>query len=1066
MNLRLCVTILLAVLLQAAVSGQGPTATLVGVVIDAAGRIVPKAKLEIQNMETNETRRLESDANGEFTAPNLAPGKYEVVVTKEGFHRLREKELVLEIDQTARMEFRLEVGSVNQSVEVTAAVPLINTENAVKGFVMVSQEIVEMPLNGRDFSDLAFLTPGVTQKASGGQGSNFNINGARADNTNFIIDGFNDQNPRGAAIQVQPNLDALEEFKMQTTGYSAEYGRLAGGVMNMVLKSGTNQLHGAAFYFARNDVFDARNFFDAQKSPLERNQFGGTLTGPVVIPKVYNGRNRTFFLFSWESYRQTLGENKLGILPTTEQKRGDFSAIGLIKDPLATGACTNTTRTACFPNNQIPLSRISPVAIKSQQFYAPPNLPGQLNNYRANVNDNDKWDSDVIKFDQRISDKDIVSFRYMKRYNNTSGPFTGSDTGLFGSFVHQHQTLTGATYTRTFSPSIINEARMGFSRTADHETGSLAGTDYNTQFGLPSPLEPKLVGFPRIVITNYMVLGGAASYPVDFTVNNFQWADTMTWVKSRHLIKFGADILRTQFFQPYYNNNRGTFNFTGSWTGQSYADFLLGELNSSSRQVGTTPNYLFSVNYSLFIQDDWKIANHLTLNLGMRYELPKPPSEKYGRYTNFVPEFGKLVIASDATLKGTGITFTDPTKVATAAEVGLPNALTYPRNNDIAPRIGLAWRPFGGNRSVIRGGYGIFYGTALQNPVRNSLANVFPFVISQTFNRVASKPTYLTFADPFPTAPDLASAVTTVNGYEVHAKTPSLQSWNLTAEREIGWQSAIEIGYVGSKGSHLGRQYNLNQPERSASGTIFPYPAFGTMNYYGFNANSSYNAATVILRRRIAGNFFYRFSYTYGKSIDDASQLSGNSDGGYTGAQNVRDLHQDRGRSDWDIGHSVTTSFSWTSPKSSGGFLRNWQLAGTSRMNTGQPFTPQVSNVNLNLGEANRPNRVSKGTIANPGADRWYDVAAFPVVPQGSFKFGNSGRGILDAPGMVQINVSVLRNFFVHERHRVQLRAEIFNILNHANLGVPIVNVNAPNAATITTAGAGRLIQLGIRYSF
>ena len=285
-------------------------------------------------------------------------------------------------------------------------------------------------------------------------------------------------------------------------------------------------------------------------------------------------------------------------------------------------------------------------------------------------------------------------------------------------------------------------------------------------------------------------------------------------------------------------------------------------------------------------------------------------------------------------------------------------------------------------------------------------------------------------------------------------------------EREIGWQSAIEIGYVGSKGSHLGRQYNINQPERSATATVFPYPAFTTINYYGFNSNSSYNAATFILRRRLSGNFFYRVSYTYGKSIDDTSQLTGNSDGGYLGAQNARDLHQDRGRSDWDIGHSVTTSFSWTSPKSSGKFLRDWQVAGTGRVNTGQPFTPQVSNVNLALGEANRPDRIAKGTISNPDANRWFDVPAFPVVPQGSFKFGNSGRSILDAPGMAQINVSLLRNFHIQERHRVQFRWEVFNILNHANLGVPVVNVNAPNAATIITASDGRLMQLGIRYSF
>lgn len=434
--------------------------------------------------------------------------------------------------------------------------------------------------------------------------------------------------------------------------------------------------------------------------------------------------------------------------------------------------------------------------------------------------------------------------------------------------------------------------------------------------------------------------------------------------------------------------------------------------------------------------------------------------------TNFLPELGKLVLSDDKTLQGTGVVFTDPSKVATAAQLGLPRSMIYTRFNNIAPRIGFAWRPFGGNKSVVRAGYGIYYGTALQNPVRQQLANVFPFTVSQTFNRNANNPNFLTLSNPFPTAASLSGSVNNVAGYELHAKTPSQQSWSFTVEREIGMQSAIEIGYMGSKGSHLGRSYDLNQPTRTASATLYPYPEFGTMSYFGFNANSTYNAGTITFRRRFAQGFFYRASYNYAKSIDDASQLSGNASGDIAAPQNVRNLHQDRGRSAWDIGHSLTIAFSYVMPRAHNILLRDWQIAGTGRAYTGQPFTPQISGANLALGEANRSDRIGKGTLANPTPDGWFDLSAFPPVPDGAFRFGNSGRNILDGPGMIAMNTSFSRNFAIRERARLQFRWEVFNIFNRANYGVPNVNVNAPNGGTITTASNARLMQFALRLSF
>jgi hypothetical protein len=1044
----------------APVLAQNPTATIVGTIRDATGAVIAGASIGVRNTETNDVRTAQAGAEGEFTLPNLPAGIYEVTVRHTGFRTLIEKNLELQLEQVARLDLKLEVGGVAETIEVTATIPLLNTENAVKGEVMVAQEVVEMPLNGRDFNDLSFLTPNVVPAAQGGAGSALNINGARADNTNFIIDGFNDQNPKGAAAQARPNIDALQEFKMQTGNFSAEYGRLAGGVVNMVLKSGANAPHGTLFEFVRNYMFDARGFFDPEVAPLRRNQFGGLLSGPVWIPKVYNGRNRTFFLFSWESYRNGTSDTTLARVPTLLERQGNFTQSGIVpKDPVGG---------ANFPGAIVPASRFSPIALKAAAFYPQPNRAG-VNNLLTTVPDTDHWDSFLMKFDERISNNDNVSYRYTKKYNRTTNPLAGSDAPSFGNNVKVHQCLMGVTYTHMFSPVVINEGRLGFSRTASHTRGFHAGHDYAADFGLTGvTTDPQLIGFPRFTINGYAVLGDTANTPVDFWVNNIQGGDTLTWVKGRHLFKFGGEVLRTQFFMPYNNQNRGVFAFQGKWTNQSYADFLLGLQDSSKRQVGTTPNYLLGTNYSFFAQDDWKVSSKLTISLGLRYEIPKPPLEKYGRLTNFIPDFGKLVLADDRTLQG-GIGYTNADLVTTAKALGIPQTLIYTRFGDLGPRVGFAWRPLGGNRSVVRGGYGIFYGTQLMNSVRNDLANVFPFAISQTVNRKANDVTYLTMANPFPIAANLVGTINNVAGFDLHAATPYTQNWNLTVEHEIGAGSALEIAYVGSKGTHLSRKYNLNQPIRSAAlapNFPRPYPLVGTIDFYGFYVNSIYNAGTVSFRKRFTRGFFYRLNYTYAKSIDEGSQSSGNSDGGIGQPQNSLCLRCDRGRSDWDRGHVFTMNFSYEVPWRKNVLVRGWQLTGTGRAYTGTPFTPQVSNINLDQGDANRPDRILKGTLANPTPDMWYNIAAFPPLPTGSFRFGNSGRNILDGPGFLEINLSVFKNFYFEKHGSLQFRWEVFNALNHANLNLPNVNVNEPTAGTIPTAGTPRLMQFGLRYRF
>ncbi len=1062
-------------LLALALLAQSPSATLVGTVRDSSGAVIPGATIEIRNQGTNQVNKLNTGAEGDFTAPNLEPGKYILTVGHEGFRRLVQSGLELQVDQVARLNMTLETGVVSESVEVHADMPLLNTENATKGEVIASQEIAEIPLDGRSVGDLALLVPGVTPKGQGAsEGSPYSVNGARNDNTNFLLDGFNNQAMRGGTMQANPPIDSVQEFKMQTTGYPAEFGRLAGGVMSMVLKSGGNQPHGSVFEYVRNDMFDARNFFDSDNNKLRRNQFGASLSGPVYIPRLYNGSNRTFFLFSWESYRQVIGQSQLSRVPTLLERQGDFSqtvdANGkavTVKDPINGGT---------FAGNRIPLSRFSPVALKLLDYYPMPNRLG-ANNYGMTAPTPSSWDAFVVKIDQHLFANDLLTARYVPRRSRSSNPFAGSDVGTFGNTSNGNSALAGISYTRMFSAVLIDEFRFGYSRTKSRQFGAHAGQSIADQIGLPgTTTDPLLLGFPLFKITGEANLGDSGSTPILFNVNVYNYSNTLTYVKGRHLLKFGGEALRTQMFQPYTTNNRGTYNFNGKPTSVPMADFLLGLPNSTTRSVGSVPNYLFATNFGFFAQDDLRVSTNLTLNIGLRYEIAKPPTEKYGRLANFIPSLGKVILSNpqavpdlDQRAAAAGLAG----YVGVAPDYGLPASLIHTNYHDFAPRIGFAWRPNGGSTTVFRGGYGVYYAGNEWNPIRNDMANIYPLVVSQTFTRVTSNPGLLSLSNPFPDSLASLTGTTNVGSFESDHPSAYMQAWSFTVERDLGHEMALQIAYEGSKGTHLGRSYNVNQPFRSlqfqqpGGGFPKPYPMFNTITMYAFGSNSNYHALNVSVRRRLARGFFYRASYVFGKAIDDASAISssGMSDGGYSGAQDARNLSLERGRGDSDIRHNVMLSFVYETPFHSL-LLKGWQFAGSGRLRSGQPFTPAVSGAQMDQGEANRPDRIAFGTVPNPSPEQWFDIAAFPLVPAGSYRFGTSGRNILDGPGNVSVNIALMRKFQVREKSYFQFRWEVFNVSNHTNFDLPEKTVNTVTSSTITSAGAARTMQIALRFLF
>jgi len=453
----------------------------------------------------------------------------------------------------------------------------------------------------------------------------------------------------------------------------------------------------------------------------------------------------------------------------------------------------------------------------------------------------------------------------------------------------------------------------------------------------------------------------------------------------------------------------------------------------------------------------------------VRYEVQFMPTEKDGQMTNFVPGIGKVILAGTSTvphlasiLASTGLTG----QVGVASDYGLPQSLVNNNYANFAPRVGFAWRPFGDNRTVLRSGYGVFYTGMRLSAIRTDLTGGFPFSLSQSFTGSTGNLTLLTLANPFPDSLAKVSGITTSNGFDVSPASPYLQSWNLTIEREVGRGAAIELGYSGSKGAHLGRKYDLNQQVRTPASSIRPFPFWGDIEYYAFGSNSSYNAATVTVRRRFSGGLFFRANYTFGKSIDTASGMNYAGDGGYQGAQNSLNLNAERGRSDFDIRHVFSMNFAWELPFRRNVLVRGWQIAGSGTMYSGQPFTPQLSGPNGDLGYATRPDRIANGAIANPSPTMWYNLAAFSTVPDNAYRFGNSGRNILDGPDATSINLALSRFFRISERGRAQLRWETFNTTNHSSFNLPAVNIDKSNAGTITKAKPARVMQIGLRYQF
>ncbi len=1135
MILQAILAVAIAVLLAPPCIAQANLATLTGVVTDTGGGVIPGAEATLINTGTAISKEQSTGESGGYTFTALIPGQYDLIITSDGFQQHVEQGIVLRTGDNRRVDIELQIGQITESVTVDAQLITLNTENGtIKGDVIVQEEIQELPLNGRDFTDLAFFVPGVVPGASA-QGSFASINGARPTNTNFYVDGFDNRNVRGGAAQVRPNIDALQEFKMEVSGYSAEYGRMAGGILNMSLRSGTNKIHGNLSQFMRNDVLDARAFFEQEKTNLLQNQFSATVTGPIK-------KNRTFFMTSYELLRRDQEQTRLSRVPTPMETGGDFSqSIGLraldnqldvtdetvlddlrskfvIRDRTARGPCNAKRSNSCFPNDIIPMSRADPVAQRLFQEYPVPNLGNRrdLLNYLVVDNDTDHFDSMIVKIDHKLGENNLAG-RLQYRANNNENPFAGSPLPQFGNLSDNDRYLAGADYTHMFSPTFLMEMRFGFSGNDVLTRGAFSGQNIIQELGMADfisegdrELYPGIDDFPTVNPDNHANLGSAAAVPVIINVSDTQWGIKMTNIKGSHTVKYGFNYNHVLFSQPGVNNARGNYRFRGFRTGgcgssncrhwgSPIADMYLGWLHNIDVREGINAPDWRQVAMGAFFNDDWKVTPKLTVNLGVRWEVNRMPWDVNDKMGSYVPEFNKIVLASDRNLPDNFDEllgdYNLQDRFLTAEEAGFPRSVVQTDWNNLTPRFGFAYRVT--NKTVLRAGYGLFVAGTILNPFRNNLGNIFPYTVNTVYvarNPTPSQAPEVLLRDPLGTLGRDANIGggwlgnrPTASGFTQRPSQAYLQSWNFTLERQLPGGTSVEIDYRGSKGTHLIRRYDHNQAirtrewflaSRTAEGgyaagqdpqSLRPNPDWNAINFYNTGSNSNYNAANISWRKRSRGGLFWRVNYSFSKSIDDASRTNGSGATDFANALDRRNLKLERGRSTWDRRHVFTLAGNFNLPFGRGrrwgaqwgsvaqAILGGWQLSGTQTSYSGSPFTVTAANVDQNLGESQRPNRIGHGSQPddpNLGLTRgtdypFFDTGAFADVPscvdadpeagtpvscpEGAFALGSAGRNILDGPGLFAMNTAVSKNFQIREGMRLQLRIESFNFINRTN---------------------------------
>ena len=1082
---------------------QEVTGSIRGVVLDPSGAGVPSAKVTATQVETGLSRATVTDRHGAYILVLLPVGHYRLEASAKDFRKFAQEGITLSVNEAANVPIRLTIGSPTQLVQVQANAALIETSDTTLGKTVGEREILDLPLNGRNFSQLGLLQPGVVPitpglAQAGGSlrdGEAYSVNGQRPESNDFLIDGASNFNAVDGGFVLKPPIDAIAEFKILTHTANAEFGGAAGSTTNIVTRSGSNRLHGAAWEFLRNDKLDAANFFENAdgfaKSEYRQNQFGGTLGGPIR-------KDKTFFFGYYEGFRNRQGETINGVrVPSALERQGDFSEDGPLLNFFAPGG------PAPLPGSMVPF--IDPTAQKVLELYPLPNArdaSGVLDLYNATQILRDNEDQFGVRIDHYLSSRDTLNFRYMFLDGLRFDPLSTSGAGVPGFPVgenHRTQNFV-AQLTHTFSPSVVGITRFAFLRNKflfdehlNNTSPSSLGFQYQPTLGAATG--PPFIQFGG---GGYASIGDPITGPRNTYENAFATSGSLTWIHGRHVLKFGGDFRRDQINVVNGIASNGFFVFIPAPLSNAFANFLIGQpllfLQGGGDQPGGGGDLsrgLRGNDLNFYAQDTYKVSPRLTLNLGLRYDLPFPYTEIRNRQNLFEPGVQSKVIPNA------------PLGLLYPGDSSVPAGLIPTETRAFAPRVGLAWDPTGSARWLVSTAYGIFYdpyyngqGGPLQTPISappylRTAQLMFPGSLSNPFAN--GNPFAMQFAEPM-----------TLLTLSPRLRLPYAQDWNLNIERSFGTDWLFEIGYVGTKGTKLPRfiednpsvplagqtwadqQNNIDQQRTYCMPNAQGNCTYSSVGLIAGAANSSYNALETSLRKRFSRGLSLLVSYTFSKSLDDVSSfnITGSASQPVAGendlAQNPFDLAAERGRSMFDARHRFVLSYEWELPywrqprNWYQHVLGSWQVNGITTFMSGTPFTVEDQSYNYDAPEitgfsAFRPNLMGNPNNGPKTVAEWFNTGAFQrldlvTTPAGAY--GNEGRNVVEGPGLTQWDFSAFKNILFTESKSLQFRAELFNIFNRSNFRLPNGDISSPTFGQIQQALSPRLVQFALKFQF
>jgi Carboxypeptidase regulatory-like domain/TonB dependent receptor len=1059
---------------------QVDTGSISGTVKDSGGSVIVDATVTITNPSSGESVNTKTNQDGFYTVVDLKPGTYNVATAAPGFQAITKTGIDLRLQDRLAINFDLQVGQALTSIQVQASAPALETETSSLGQVVESHAIQGLPLNGRNYIQLAILGAGTSPSQRSNERNSFVANGQREIQNSYVLDGIDNKNKivgfdSSDAESVEPIVDAIQEFKVQTATFSAEFGQSAGGVVNASIRSGTDQIHGSVFEYLRNSWMDASPFFQpalTAKPQFIQNQYGATIGGPII-------KNRTFLFFAWQSSRIDDASPQLGVVPTASELEGNFT--GTIYNPATTAPNPNGSgyvRTP-FPGNHIPASDFDPVAAKLLALFPAPNLTG-ANNFFSNQKETVNNDQYIGRLDHRFSEKDTAFARYVANFSTNVLPAALPPPASSPSVVWPEAHSFAASESHVFSPTLLNEARIGYQETREKQT--VLGPRLFDQYGIiGAPDLPNVTGLPTFAVTGLTTIGttgpatlptaatGSGNLPIDKQGRTIQVNDNLTWQHGRHVLKFGFDFQQVTLYAKVTLSARPAYSFSGVYTqnpqsrtgnGNPLADFLLGYTSSSSVSTASDSESRQHI-WQGYVQDDWKATSRLTVNAGLRYELPLPFYETSNHYADVIleqgPLYGTLLDASQAGQHGYRRSFVDP------------------NFRNFAPRLGFAWQA--SPATVVRAAGGIFYARDENVPVADRPTNNPPYYILSSYTSDQIDPS-IVLATGFPANAISPSSVETpsVNSYLKHSPTPYVQQWTLNLQHDFGFGFVGQLTYVGSSTHRLYYPNQIDQPTPGPGSVQArrPFPQYSALHAYAPLLDANYNSLQAQVERRFTHGFSLLAAYTWGHAIDDGpSQVDT-----VVAPQYAYDFAAERGNSAYDVRNRLVVSSLYELPFGkgkaflSGSRLGNaiaggWLFTGIFSAQSGLPFTPVESVDTSNTGTTEHPNRIGNGNL--PSGQRtighWFDTSAF--VTPAEYTFGNSGRNILVGPGFHNIDAGLSRTISLLEGTSLEIRAEAFNILNTPQFGLPNATLGQSTTAVISSVtNPQRQIQIAAKIHF